>query len=229
MLPPRHSLIRSRWNYKFKPGYDEREGICKARFVAKGFSQEPGQDYVEGKIYSPIVKHDSPRVLISIAASLNLELHQLDVKTAFLYGDLDEEFYVQQPEGFIQPGEEHLVCRLHKPLYGLKQSPQKWNEKFDSFLIQFGLSRSTADPCIYFSRSEDSDDFIMLGIWVDDGLIASKSTTKARDIIQFLETHFEMTSGPAKSFIGLELSRDRLKKKINVTQSRYIPALLEKV
>jgi hypothetical protein len=108
---------------------------------------------------------------------------------------------VQQPEGFIQPGEEHLVFRLHKPLYGLKQSPRKWNEKFDSFIIQFGLSRSTADQCIYFSRSEDPDDFIMLGIWVDDGLIASKSTAKARAIIQFLETHFEMMSGPANSFI----------------------------
>lgn len=227
-LPPRHSLIRSRWAYKFKPGYGEREGIYKARFVAKDFSQVPGQDYSEGEIYSPVVKHDSLRVLLSIAASLDLELHQLDVKTAFLYGDLDEELYVQQPEGFIQPGEEHLVCRLHKPLYGLKQSSRKWNEKFDWFLIQFGLTRSTADQFIYFSRGEDPDDFIMLGIWVDDGLIASKSTTKARGIIQFLETYFEMTSGIAKSFIGLEISRDRPKKKIYVTQSRYIQALLER-
>jgi hypothetical protein len=108
---------------------------------------------------------------------------------------------VQHQEVFIQPGEEHLVCRLHKPLYGLKKSPWKWNEKFDSFIIQFGPSRSTADQCIYFSRSEDPDDFIMLGIWVDDGLIASKSTAKARAIIQFLETYFEIMSGPANSFI----------------------------
>ena len=109
---------------------------------------------------------------------------------------------MQQPEGFILPGEEHLVFRLHKPLYGLKQSPRKWNEKFDSFIIQFGLSRSTADQCIYFSRSEDPDDFRILVIWVDDGLIASSPKTKAQDIIQFLETHFEIMSGPTKSFIG---------------------------
>jgi hypothetical protein len=109
---------------------------------------------------------------------------------------------VQQPEGFILPGEEHLVCRLHKPLYGLKKSPWKWNQKFDSFLIQFRLSHSTADQFIYFSRSEDPDDFIILVIWVDVGLIASNPKTKARGIIKFLKTHSEMTSGPTKSFIG---------------------------
>ncbi len=108
---------------------------------------------------------------------------------------------MQQPEGFILPGKEHLVCRLDN-CHGLKQSPRKWNQKFNSFLIQFRLSHSTVDQCIYFSRSEDPDDFIILVIWVDDGLIASSPKTKAQDIIQFLETQFEMMSGPTKSFIG---------------------------
>jgi hypothetical protein len=150
------------------------------------------------------------------------------MKTAFLYGDLEEELYVQQPEDFVKPREENLVFRHHKPLYGLRQSPRKWNEKFDSFLTKFGLVRSDVDPCIYYSRSDNPNDFIVIGIWVDDGLIASRSTTKVRAIIEFLKTHFEMTSGPANSFIGLEVSRDRPNKTIYVTQSRYIQVLLKR-
>lgn len=164
-LPPNHSVIRSRWTFKFKPGYGQQEDIYKARFVAKGFSQVPGLDFNEDEIYSPVVKHDSLRIILSIAASLDLELHQLDIKTTFLYGDLEEELYVQQPEGFVKPGEENMVCRLHKPLYGLRQSPRSWNEKFDSFLTQFGLVRSDVDPCIYYSRSKNPKDFIVIGIW----------------------------------------------------------------
>lgn len=94
ILPPNRSLIKSRWTFKIKPGARNSKPIYKARFVAKGFSQVAGIDYTEAEIYAPVVKHDSLRILLSIAASLNLELIQLDVKTAFLYGDLDEELYV---------------------------------------------------------------------------------------------------------------------------------------
>ncbi len=95
---------------KFKPGYGQQEDIYKAHFVAKGFSKVPGLDFNEDEIYSPVINHDSLRIILSIAASLDLELHQLDIKTAFLYGDLEEELYVQQPEGFVKPREENLVC-----------------------------------------------------------------------------------------------------------------------
>ncbi len=114
-----------------------------------------GIDYNETEIYAPVVKHDSLRILLSIAATLDLKLVQLDVKTAFLYGDFDEELYVQQPEGFIQPGKEKFVCRFLKFLYGLKQAHRKWNEKFDRFLVLFGLTRSTNDPCIYYCVCDD--------------------------------------------------------------------------
>ena len=228
LLPPNRSLIESRWTFKIKPGYKNKAKIYKARFVAKGFSQVAGIDYNETEIYAPVVKHDSLRILLSIAAALDLELMALDVKTAFLYGELDEELYVRQAEGFVQPGKENYVYRLLKPLYGLKQAPRKWNEKFNSFLVMFGLIRSTADPCIYYHVGDDPNDFIVIGIWVDDGLIASKSKSKALEIIAYLEQHFEMTSGPADIFIGLEITRDRAQKNLYLTQSNFIEKLIEK-
>ena len=121
--------------------------------------------------------------------------HQVDVKTAFLYGDLDEKLYVQQQEGFIQPGKGKQVCGLLRPLYGLKQASRKWNEKFHHFLSLFGLTRSVADPCIYYFIGDDPEDFAIVRLWVDGGILATKTTTKAHLIISYLETHFEMTVG----------------------------------
>ena len=228
LLPPNRSLIESRWTFKIKPGTKTREKIYKARFVAKGFSQVPGVDYNEAELFAPVVKHDSLRLLLAITAALDLELFQLDVKTAFLYGDLDEELYLQQPEGFIQKGKEKYVCRLLRPLYGLKQAPRKWNEKFDHFLTLFGLVRSAADPCIYYYIGEDPDDLAILGLWVDDGILATKTKRRALQIIAYLETHFEMTSGEAENFIGLEIVRNREQRKLYVHQSSYIQTLLDR-
>lgn len=118
--------------------------------IRKVFSQIPRVHYNEAEVYAPIVKHDSLRLPLAITASMDIELHQFDVKIAFLYGDLEEDLYIPQPEGFIQPGSEDHVCHLLRPLYGLKQASRKWNEKIDSFLKTFGLTRSIADPCIYY-------------------------------------------------------------------------------
>ena len=177
-LPANRSIVDSRWTFRIKPGSSCTPPIHKARFVAKGFSQVPGVDYTVAKLYAPVIKHDSLRVLLSVAAANDFELIQLEVKTAFLYGDLDEELYVRQPEGFVSPGEEHLVCRLRKPLYGLKQSPRKWNEKFDSFLTLFGLTRSSVDPCIYYHFGSHPRDDTILGLWVHDLLICTRTAAR---------------------------------------------------
>ena len=92
----------------------------------------------------------TPRTILTISANENLTLHQLDVKTAFLYGELDEEIYLKQPDGFIKPGQEHKVWRLKKALYGLKQAPKCWNKHLNGFLTKAGYSRSSADPCLYY-------------------------------------------------------------------------------
>lgn len=96
----------------------------KARLVVKGFSQRKGIDFEE--IFSPVVKMSSIRIVLSLAASLDLEIEQMDVRTAFLHGDLEEEIYMIQPEGFVVKGKEDCVCKLKKSLYGLKQAPRQW-------------------------------------------------------------------------------------------------------
>ena len=113
-LPPGKTVIKSRWVYKLKRGSENEIQRFKARFVAKGFSQKPGIDFDE--TYAPVVKYDSLRTILAIAAAEDLEISQLDVKTAFLNGDLEEEIYLQQPQGFAADGKEKQVCRLLKSL-----------------------------------------------------------------------------------------------------------------
>jgi ATP-binding cassette subfamily B (MDR/TAP) protein 1 len=114
-------VLQNKWVYKLKPGDAGNPPRYKARIVVKGFQQKKGVDFDE--IFAPVVKIPSIRTVLSIAASMNLKVEQLDVKTAFLHDDLEEEIYMQQPEGFVKKGKEHLVCRLKKRLYGLKQVP----------------------------------------------------------------------------------------------------------
>ena len=118
------------------------EGVvcrCKARLVAKGYKQKYGIDYEE--IFAPVARLDTVRLLIALAAHHNLKLYQLDVKTAFLNGILEEEVYIHQPEGFEIEGEENKVYRLKKALYGLKQAPRVWNTRIDGYLHQNGYTK----------------------------------------------------------------------------------------
>ena len=127
--PPGRAPIKNRWVFKIKRS-GQKNVKFKARLVAKGFSQRPGLDY--GETYSPVVKHDSLRTILSLAAAHELELLQLDVKTAFVNGDIDEELYMDQPIGFKE--DSQLVCLLKKGLHGLKQASRAWNDKFNHFL-----------------------------------------------------------------------------------------------
>lgn len=124
-LPINCKPIKTRWFFTFKQGTQDSPPRYKARLVAKGFSQRPGIDFEE--TFSPVVEHDTLRVILSLVATLDLEMSQLDVQTAFLYGEIEEEIYLQQLEGYVQAGQENSVCRLQKCLYGLKQASRVWN------------------------------------------------------------------------------------------------------
>ena len=143
----------------------------KARLVGKGYSQVEGIDF--GEIFSPVTKFTSITFLLSIATAFDLELEQMDVKTTFLHGDLEEEIYMKQPEGFIVKGKNELVCKLKKSLYGLKQSPRMWYQKFDTYILGLGFVRSKADHCVY--SKQVGDHFINIVMYVDDMLL---ETTK---------------------------------------------------
>jgi hypothetical protein len=120
----------------------------KARLVAKGYTQMEGEDFFD--TYSPVAIMTTTRVLLSLTASYGLIVHQMDVKTTFLNGELDEEIYMDQPNGFVVKGEEQKVCKLLKSLYGLKQAPKQWHEKFDTTLTSAGYVVNEADRCVYY-------------------------------------------------------------------------------
>ena len=225
-LPKGKRVVRCKWVFKRKegiPGVEEPR--FKARLVAKGYSQIPGVDFND--VFSPVVKHSSIRALLGIVAMHDLELEQLDVKTAFLYGELEEDIYMQQPEGFISSGKEDLVCLLKKSLYGLKQSPRQWYKRFDSFITTTGFSRSDYDSCVYFKRVDDG--FVYLLLYVDDMLIAAKDIDVIVKIKAQLNSEFEMKDlGPAKKILGMEISRDRKAGVLYLSQKGYINKVLKR-
>ena len=157
----------------------------------------------------------------------DLELEQLDVKTAFLHGELDEEIYMDQPEGFIVPGKEDFVCKLKKSLYGLKQSPRQWYKRFDSFMISHGFERSKYDSCVYIKFVDGSPIYLLL--YVDDMLIAAKGMKEITTLKAHLSSEFEMKDlGAAKKILGMEITRDRKSGLLFLSQQSYIKKVLHR-
>ena len=167
--PPKNKkVLGCKWVFKRKT--DGSNVRYKARLVAKGYSQVQGVDFND--VFSPVVKHTSIRLLLGIVASKNLELEQMDVKTAFLMA-IWEEIFMSQPEGL--PDFENLtepqteptrVCRLNKSLYGLKQSPRQWYKKFDAFMVSVNFSRSNYDSCVYLKKLDDGSLCIYFFMWM---------------------------------------------------------------
>ena len=178
-LPEGRKPVGSKWVFKVKTNADGSIERCKAHLVAQGYSQKEGLDYDE--TLSPVVQSESVHSVIALMSKNGLKLHQMDITTAFLNGDLEEEVYMKQPEGFLADGQEHLVCRLKKSIYGLKQSPRCWNQVLDAQLKLMGFKQSTSDPCIYTSKTK-LDGLFILGMYVDDILLAGKSQQKLAQV-----------------------------------------------
>jgi len=168
-LPAGKNLISCRWVFKLKLNADGLVDRHKARLVARGFSQRFGVDFTH--TFSPVVKFQSIRALLAIAAAEDWEIHQMDVVTAYLNGDLDHEIYMTQPEGFIEETNKDLVCLLKKSLYGLKQAGRSWNKKIHDVLVKLGFQRMEADYCVY--QFIDKTTVIWLCLYVDDLLLFS--------------------------------------------------------
>ncbi|KAH9648425.1 retrovirus-related pol polyprotein from transposon TNT 1-94-like protein [Citrus sinensis] len=225
--PVDQKLVGCKWIYKIKEGVSEAEPArYKARLVAKGFTQREGVDFNE--VFSPVVKHNSIRILLSITAYNDLELDQMDVKTAFLHGDLSEKILMEEPEGFVEDGSEDMACLLNKSLYGLKQSPRQWYLKFDEFMITHGYNRSKFDSCVYF-KTLPSGSFIYLLLYVDDMLLACKQREELEYLKDELSSEFEMKDlGPATKILGMHIIRDRISKTLFLFQTGYVEKILSR-
>jgi hypothetical protein len=223
-LPAGKKALQNKWVYRVKQESDGSKRY-KARLVVKGFQQKEGVDFTE--IFSPVVKLTTIRVVLSLVAAENLYLEQLDVKTAFLHGDLDEEIYMKQPVGFIGKGKEEMVCRLKKSLYGLKQAPRQWYKKFDGFMQRSGYTRCHADHCCYLKRCKAS--YIILLLYVDDMLVAGSCLQEISRLKQQLAAEFAMKDlGAAKQILGMRISRDRTQGVLKLSQAEYIERVLER-
>ncbi|GKV24632.1 hypothetical protein SLEP1_g34217 [Rubroshorea leprosula] len=225
-LPEGRKAIGCRWIYKLKKDSKGNIERYKARLVIKGYAQKPGIDFDE--VFSPVVRMTTIRVVLALAASLDLELEQLDVKTAFLHGDLNEEIYMTQPEGFVEENNRSLVCRLNKSLYGLKQAPRCWYKQFDSFIVSLGFHRCEADHCAYFCDYNDGC-FCILLLYVDDMIIAGNSPTYVSTLKAQLAGEFDMKDlGAVNQILGMKVFRDREDRKIWLNQKNYIERVLRR-
>lgn len=220
-LPEGKKAIKCKWIFTTKQDTNGDIIRYKARLVARGFSQVEGIDYNE--TFAPVVRYTSIRILLSIASHLNLRISQMDAVTAYLNGTLDEELYMEQPDGYeIEPGK---CCRLIKSIYGLKQAGRVWNETLDKVLKNYGLERSKMDQCIYFSNNEKR--ILILAIYVDDILIFSNDFKTEADLKKELQRHFKMKDmGAASSILGIRITRNEQFQQISIDQEGYIRDIL---
>ena len=169
-LPPDRKAVSNRWVYHLKTNNDGQIIKYKSRLVARGCSQIPGIDFFD--TYAPALTLDTLRTIISIATIHDLELHHLDVKSAYLNGDLTDDIYMAQPSGY-EDG-TNRVCKLQKAIYGLKQAGRIWSQLLSKTFLELGYARSRADSCLYYQIQ--GSDLILVGVHVDDITIAAKAT-----------------------------------------------------
>jgi hypothetical protein len=215
---PGVKTIKSRWIFKKKRGPDGQVMRHKVRLVAKGFTQVEGVDFHE--TFAPVASLLLVRLLVAIACRRRLRLFQLDVKTAFLHGFLEEEIYLEPPEGLDV--DRTKVCRLRKSLYGLRQGPRQWNVRFDSLLRSLGLQKSQFDDCLYFNR----DQSLILLIYVDDVLVATNSPAMYHNLVKQLSEIVELSAGPISVFLGIKIDYDYERGHAELSQEAYIDRML---
>lgn len=219
---PEMHVLRNRWIYRNKLNADGTVGDPRARLVAQGNSQEEGVDYLE--TYSPVVRTATVRTILHLATIMKWEVKQMDVKNAFLHGDLAETVYMRQPCGFVDKTKPDHVCLLHKSLYGLKQSPRAWFNKFSDFLIEFGFVCSIKDPSLFIYTRDGN--VIMLLLYVNDMAITRNNSDTLTKLLTELNFKFMMKDlGKLHYFLGIQVqSHD---KGMFLSQEQYAIDLLK--
>ena len=202
--PAGKKIVKSKWVLRVKTNEKGEIEKYKARVVAKGFSQVEGVDY--DQTFSPTVRFESIRQMVALGTSKSMAMHQMDVTTAFLYAPLEEEVYMEQPEGTAKKGEEKKVMRLLKCLYGLKQSPRQWNIYIDTVLKQLGFRRLKSDFGIYVKG--EGEDAVYIALYVDDLFLVGVKLGNIEEVKRGLSAEFKMKDlGEAKFLLGIEIRR----------------------
>ena len=222
-LPSGASLVGCKWIFKTKLHADGTFQRCKARLVAKGFNQTEGVDYTE--TFSPVVKHNTIRIVLSHAVTHQWHVRQIDINNVFLHGDLIEHVYMQQPPGFASR-DSTLVCRLHKAIYGLKQAPRSWFSKLSQTLIHLGFQSTVNDSSVFTKFTTSFTLFVF--VYVDDIIITGSLSTTVTDLISTLSSFFALKDlGPLHHFLGIQVSTTQ-HGNMHLSQAQYIKELLRR-
>ncbi|KAI3785937.1 hypothetical protein L1987_45063 [Smallanthus sonchifolius] len=200
--PSSSNIVGSKWVFRIKYHSDGTIERYKARLVAQGFTQIPGLDY--SHTFSPVVKASTIRIVLSLAVLNNWKLHQLDVKNAFLNGNLNETVFMEQPPGFTNPQYPNHVCKLSKALYGLKQAPRAWFQRLSTFLLSYGFECSRADTSLFVLRKDSCIMYLL--VYVDDLILAGNDENVIHTFISHLHHEFAIKDlGDLSYFLGLEV------------------------
>jgi hypothetical protein len=226
--PAEAHIVGSKWVFKVKKDAGGRVIRHKARLVAQGFTQVEGVNYFD--TYAPVAKLASFRTILALAARLDLELHQIDIKGAYLNGELtnEEVIYMRQPPGFPYANSSGKVLRLQKTIYGLKQSGRRWYQKFTEICEKhLRLTRCSVDQAVFYRR--EGQLIIVIAVHVDDCTIAASNQTLVREVKSTLNAHVEVTDlGEVHWLLGIEVKRDREARTISLSQSAYIRSILHR-
>jgi hypothetical protein len=215
--------IGLKWVYKEKRNEHEIVVKHKARLVAKGYVQREGVDFKE--VFAPVVRMESVRLLLAMAATKEWEVHHMDVKSAFLSDELIEEVYVKQPLGFIVPGQEHKVLRLRKALYGPREAPRAWNIKLDESLVSLGFTKCATEHALYTRKKKQST--LVVGVYVDDLIITGARMQDIKEFKKEMTTLFKMSDlGLLSYYLGIKV--EKTVSAITLRQSAYAEKLLER-
>jgi hypothetical protein len=223
-LPAGRKPIGCKWVFKLKYGSNGEIERFKGRLVAKGYAQRYGVDYDE--TYAPVVRFSTIRAVLAFAVKNDMLIHQMDVVTAFLNGKLDEEIYMEQPEGYRVPGKEDHVCKLKKSLYGLKQSPRCWNAEFTKYMRELKFTQSGADSCVFIQNDEELS---IIAVYVDDLIIITSTNKRMKELKQLLASQFKMKDmGELHYCLGINIHQDKERKCILLHQKHYIEQMIER-
>ena len=218
-LPKNRKALRNMWIYKKKKDKHGNVSRYKARLVIKGYSQIPGQDFTE--TFASVAKFNTIRLLIALAAEFKWNMTQMDVKTAFLNGDLDEEIYMRPPEGY--PSDSLL--KLRKGLYGLKQAPRQWNKKLVTFLKKLGFNQCSSDECLFVLRK--GKNILFMAVYVDDLIMADNNNALREEVADALKEEYEMDDiGRLEWFLGIKV--EYTKEGIWLKQDAYIDVVAKR-
>lgn len=223
-VPKGASVVKCKWVLKKK--YDSENNVrFRARLVAKGYTQRYGVDYDE--TYAPVVRHTTLRLLFALSVQLGLDISHLDVTTAFLNGYLDEDIYMQKPEGFPEGVGKGQVLKLKKAVYGLKQASRAWYHRVEDCLLKFGYKKSKIEPCLFVKNVNGLRTYIAL--YVDDFFVFSNSEEETRNLISELSSHFKLKDlGQVKQCLGMNVCIDKENGVITLDQESYVNQLLHK-